>query len=84
MDSELDSVRDHLLGEVARVTGIDCSAASHVDLHRWRYANIDRQEGDRCYFDAGQRLAACGDWFIRGRIEAAFSSAAALLERFRN
>ncbi|MDH3849128.1 MAG: FAD-dependent oxidoreductase [Gammaproteobacteria bacterium] len=35
-----------------------------------------------CYaLDAEQRLAACGDWFVRGRVEGAFSSAKALAER---
>lgn len=84
IESDAEDVRDHLLAEVERVTGIDCGAAKHVGLHRWRYANIDRQDGAPCFFDAGERLAACGDWFIRGRVEAAFSSAEALLERLAN
>ncbi len=84
MESDLVDVRAHLLEEVSRVTGMDCGTASHVDLHRWRYANSDRRDGADCFVDAGERIAACGDWFIRGRIEAAFSSAAGLLARFDN
>ena len=57
--------------------------ASHKDLHRWRYANIQRQAGEPCFFDAANQLAACGDWCIEGRVEAAFLSGQALAEKFK-
>lgn len=84
MESDIASVNAHLCDEVSRVTGLACGTADHVDLHRWRYANIDRRDGAACFFDPRARLAACGDWFVRGRIEAAFSSAHRLLGRFEN
>ncbi len=33
------------------------------------------QAGGECFIDAGRRVAAIGDWFIQGRVEAAFTSA---------
>jgi predicted NAD/FAD-dependent oxidoreductase len=81
VDEDLASVRRHLTGEFREVTGIDAAAATFVDLHRWRYANVDSQEGDLYALDADQKLAACGDWFVQGRVEGAFSSATALAGR---
>ncbi len=74
-------MRRHLLDECRKVAGIDTAAAAFVDVHRWRYANVARQDGEPYALDPDQRLAACGDWFVRGRVEGAFSSANALAER---
>lgn len=49
--------------------------AEHIDLHRWRYANIHKQSGEPALIDMNHRLAAIGDWCIQGRIESAFFSA---------
>lgn len=80
IDDDADSVVQHLRGECSRVLNLDVDAAVHCDLQRWRYANIDAQSGAQCFVDAESRIAACGDWFIRGRIEAAFASATALCD----
>ncbi len=74
-DDRVD-VREHLVGEVAAVTGLRPAAAPHCALHRWRYANLPRRADDVLQVDAEQRLAVCGDWCIRGRVEAAYLSAA--------
>lgn len=81
VDDDTEAVRRHLLNECREVAGIDVTGAAFVDVQRWRYANVDRQEGDLYALDPEQRLAACGDWFVRGRVEGAFSSALALAER---
>lgn len=78
MEDNLDDVTTHMQSEVERVTGVDTSRAAHVGIHRWRYANLDRQKRQAFAMDHDQCLAACGDWFIRGRVEAAFTSADAL------
>jgi predicted NAD/FAD-dependent oxidoreductase len=80
-DDDTEAVRRHLLDEFREVTGIDGASAPFVDVHRWRHANVDRQEGDLYALDPDQQLAACGDWFVRGRVEGAFCSADALAER---
>ena len=74
---ELDNevVTEFLIQETSAVIKQDVSVAEHIDLHRWRYANIQKQYGDRSFIDNSNRLAAIGDWCIKGRIESAFLSA---------
>lgn len=81
LEDKVDAVRAHMLDEASTVTGCDLQMADFIDLHRWRYANMDKQHGPSFYLDEDAMLAACGDWFVRGRIEAAFTSASALAER---
>ncbi len=81
IDDHEDDVTAHLLAETSAVIGHDARAAEHVQLHRWRYANIGKQSGPPAYVDDERRLAACGDWCLRGRIESAFTSASALSDR---
>jgi renalase len=83
IDEPLENLQQHLYAELRDITGIDAKRADFCQLHRWRYANIDSQSGATALVDADRRLAACGDWCIRGRIEAAFSSAVALTEQLR-
>ena len=75
IDLDDDSVTAYLQQELARVIGLDVSSAEHVALHRWRYANIGRQQGEDFFLDCDQRLGATGDWCIHGRIESAYLSA---------
>jgi renalase len=81
LDDQVEAVQQHLAAELLRVAGIDADTATFAALHRWRYANVDRRTGDPYALDAEQRVAACGDWFVRGRVEGAFTSAAALAAR---
>ena len=78
MDRDLEAVQAHLLREASNVTSFDLETAIHVEVHRWRFANIAKQDGAPCFLDPERKMAACGDWFIQGRIEAAFLSADAL------
>ena len=83
IDDDAELVRKHLVSETSKVIGIDCSAASHCRLQRWRYANVDDQEGIPFLIDPAKQLAACGDWFRRGRVEAAFTSGFELAAELR-
>ncbi len=74
-------IQQLMLAEVQRVSGINTAEASYVDLKRWVYANLPPQTGQPAYLDTQLKLAACGDWCIQGRVEAAFSSADALAEK---
>ncbi len=73
---ELDNeaVTKFLIQETSAVIEQDVSVAEHIDMHRWRYANIQKQYGDRSFIDNSNRLAAIGDWCIKGRVESAFLS----------
>ncbi|MDJ0698654.1 MAG: FAD-dependent oxidoreductase [Woeseiaceae bacterium] len=77
------SVVEHMMEALERTCGAAVRSHDHRQLHRWRYANIARQTGDTCFVDESLRLAACGDWFVRGRVEAAFTSANDLAGRLR-
>jgi predicted NAD/FAD-dependent oxidoreductase len=83
VDDDLDALRAHLVDEASAVSGMDLRQASYCDVHRWRYANMDKYDGPDCYIDESSKLAACGDWFLRGRVEAAFTSAHALAGKLR-
>ena len=75
LDLDRERVLEHLLDETSAAVGSDVRTAKFIDLQRWRYANIDRQHGVLSHVDPDTQLAACGDWFLRGRVEAAFRSA---------
>jgi predicted NAD/FAD-dependent oxidoreductase len=74
----IDDDKDKVIGYLSKLTSAllhyDVSEAKHVALHRWRYANIEKQYGKTHYIDVSCQLAACGDWCIEGRVEAAFIS----------
>ena len=75
IEDDSDFVLKHLLDEASIVTGKDLRSATHRQVHRWRFANIEKQAGPTYFIDEENKLAACGDWCVRGRIEAAFTSA---------
>ena len=75
IDADHETVSAYLQAELARVIQRDISRADHVALHRWRYANIGKQGGERFIIDRDQKLGAIGDWCIQGRVESAYLSA---------
>lgn len=81
LDDRPETVQRHLAAELLEMTGVDAGAATFTALHRWRYANVERQDGAPYALDPKQRIAACGDWFVRGRVEGAFTSAMALADK---
>lgn len=80
LERDRDSVRQDMLQALAKKTGTDFSMSSWLDLHRWRYASVDKPLGQAFLFDAAHGLGACGDWCLGNRVEAAVESAAALAE----
>ncbi|HET8806846.1 MAG TPA: FAD-dependent oxidoreductase [Methylophaga sp.] len=72
---DLNAAGDHLLSEVERIAGIDRRDLLHQETKRWTYVNLNRQTAAKAYLDKSRQLAACGDWCIQGRVEAAFTSA---------
>ncbi|MEX1200194.1 MAG: FAD-dependent oxidoreductase [Methylophaga sp.] len=72
---DLNAAGEHLLSEVERIAGINRQDLLHQDTRRWTYVNLPGQTAGKAYLDKAQQLAACGDWCIQGRVEAAFTSA---------
>jgi predicted NAD/FAD-dependent oxidoreductase len=78
LEEPLDDVRHSMLEALRRYVPISPVEAEAAVAHRWRYANVERPAGQPFLLDNVSRLAACGDWCIAGRVEAAFLSATAL------
>ncbi|MEM6554466.1 MAG: FAD-dependent oxidoreductase [Pseudomonadota bacterium] len=84
IEGPLEEVQQTLLRAASELTGLDLSAAKHQVLHRWRYASTPVPAGVPFLFDPVQRLAACGDWCLGSKVEAAYSSASALADEFQS
>jgi renalase len=80
IEGDRDEVKAQMLASLQRLLGRDFSMAVWIDLHRWRYANVDKPVGRPYLFDTGLELGACGDWCLGNRVEAAAESARALSE----
>ena len=80
---DLSDAADHLLSEVIRIAGINQHDLRHQQIKRWTYVNLLKQTTGKAYLDKQQQLAACGDWCIKGRVEAAFNSAYWLSEQLK-
>ena len=74
IEDATEHVRRTMLSALEEVTGHNFAQASWIDLQRWRYASVDVAAGQPFLLDAENGLAACGDWCIGGRVEAAFES----------
>ncbi len=83
IEDDLGAVKARMIADASALLDRDLARAAHVDLHRWRYAFIDQQYGAAALIDKDQKLAACGDWCIKGRVEAAYYSAQSLLQHLK-
>lgn len=81
---DLSSAGEHLLSEVERIADINRQDLLHHDTKLWTYVNLPRQTAAKAYIDKAQQLAACGDWCIQGRVEAAFTSANWLAQKLNS
>lgn len=84
LEAPLERIQTVLLESASRLADMDLSKAPHKVLHRWRYASTLQSAGLPYLFDADMRLAACGDWCLGGKVEAAFSSASALADTLQS
>ncbi|MGD9295598.1 MAG: NAD(P)-binding protein [Roseobacter sp.] len=75
-----EDVQAALIGAFQDATGLSPDDASHISLHKWRFAKVEKAADEPFLLDAENRLAAAGDWCGAGRVEAAFDSATALGE----
>ena len=73
-----------MLDEVMHLTKLKRSRANYVALHRWRYANAAKVKLPEPLIDVTEKLAACGDWCISGRLESSFLAATKLAIAIKN
>ena len=75
IDKDRDWVKSYLCNELSNLIPIKTESANYIGLQGWRYANIKKQNNNNEYFlDKENKFGLCGDWFVQGRIEAAFLS----------
>ena len=79
-EQDREFVLDYLCQQSSAVLGHDLSKAQHKAVHGWRFANLKKSAGPSHWLDSEQRVGVCGDWFIQGRVEAAFTSGAELAQ----
>lgn len=76
-------VLQHLAQQVSYVIGHNALQAEHQAMHAWRYANLGKQSGETHLLNGNENIGLCGDWFIHGRVEAAFCSGYELAKNLR-
>ena len=80
LERDRGEVQAEMLQSLKRLLGKDFSTPAWLDLHRWRYANVEKPVGKPFLFDPALGLGACGDWCLGNRVEAAVESTTALSE----
>jgi renalase len=80
LDEPVKEVQRLLLDELGRLLP-QLPEPDHADLHRWRYAAASTPLQQDFLLDEQRQLAACGDWCLGARVEAAFTSANRLAAR---
>jgi predicted NAD/FAD-dependent oxidoreductase len=81
VDASADEVSAALLEAFADAAAVALPEALHRDAHRWLYAKTRRSLGVPYLYDEARGIAACGDYCLGGRIEAAWLSGRALGDR---
>lgn len=84
LEDENNHVMSYLIKEASRIVSYDLSISDYKSLHRWRFANIGKQNRESSFLNINKKLGLCGDWFIKGRIESAFLSGFDLAKKIIN
>lgn len=74
INESIADIQQLILGELNNLLSYDFSNSEYSTTHRWRYADTEETMDVDYHLDHDLKLGACGDWFIKGRIEAAFLS----------
>ena len=74
IDNDRDWVKGYLCNELSNLVPIKTESANYIGLQGWRYANIKKQNNLEFFLDRDNKFGLCGDWFVQGRIEAAYLS----------
>lgn len=80
IDWTAERILPAMLDEFWQVTGLQPQEPSFATAHRWRFALPPEPLDQRCLFDGGLAVGACGDWCGGSRVEGAFLSGLALAQ----
>ena len=78
IDDDRSHIMHHICDQASKITNHDLSAANYKAIHGWRFANAEKQTNVTHLIDLNENIGICGDWFIQGRVEAAFTSGSRL------
>lgn len=81
LDEDQSKINEFLLHDLEGLLGFELPARAYEELHKWRYANVPKPANQDYLMDHALGLAACGDWCLHGKVEAAFLSAHALAKK---
>ena len=74
LETNKNKVIDSLLTETSKILGVKSINPDVLELQKWRYANIAKQNFFKPLVDQKNKIAVGGDWNIQGRVESAFLS----------
>jgi len=80
LETERCDVAHDMLAMLCDRIGANPSSAIHSVVHRWRYAGVAEAFGQPFLRDSDRCLYLGGDWCLKGRIEAAWSSGTAIAD----
>jgi hypothetical protein len=81
LERPLPEVQGEMLAAVSELTGLGMETATHISLHRWRYALVDADTATgAAWVDTDTGLAATGDWCRASRVEDAWLAGRELAE----
>jgi renalase len=78
--SDPDKAGAELMDSLRLLAGGSLPPILSQEAHLWPHALVEAALGTPCLVSANQRIAACGDWCIGPRVEAAFMSGRAAAE----
>ena len=74
------TVQALLLAAWAALLGEPALTCHHAEVHRWRYALVERSLGEPCLWSPALQIGTCGDWHLGPRVEFAWTSGTTLAE----
>lgn len=74
LEMEHGEIADALLERLRLLAGAALPDVTWRSGHRWRHAAVETALDAPCLVASNQRLAACGDWCLGSRVEAAYVS----------
>ena len=77
LESSPEEVAAILLDAFFATTGARKAVPAFEKAHRWRYAFVTQPLGEPCISMPDLRVAACGDWCLGAKVEAAYLSGVA-------
>jgi predicted NAD/FAD-dependent oxidoreductase len=80
LDNNKENAIDDLTNEIRLITKQNINF-EYKSLQHWRYANAKKGTGMPFYYDVQNKIASCGDWYVRGTVEGAFKSSSALAKK---